>query len=143
MKNEQRFEKVLTANDTGETSSHQVGVHIPKSNRELLAFFPTLDGRQKNPRSRLSIVDVEGERWEFVLVYYNNRLHDPDGTRLEYRLLHVTRFLNARGARSGDRLVLIGQAGSGNYSALIEPRDGNGDQFKGAVVRLRGWRRVH
>ncbi len=143
MKNVQRFEKVLTANDTGETRSHQVGVHVPKTSLELLAFFPYLDASEKNPRCRLTAIDAHGKSWVLDLVYYNNKLHDPKGTRLEYRLLHVTRFLRAHGARSGDRLVLTGQPGSGSYYATVVAKEDNTDDRKGTVVRLRGWRRVH
>jgi hypothetical protein len=45
----QTYEKQLTANDTGETGAHQAGIHIPKSQKDLLSFLPPLDA-SKEPR---------------------------------------------------------------------------------------------
>ena len=96
------FQKVLSANDTGETGSHQAGIAIPKKNSELLEFLGPLDSAVKNPRKKLSCTDETGQIQELQFIHYNNKLHDPNGTRNEYRLTHLTNFLRMRGAESGD-----------------------------------------
>ena len=53
----QSFEKTLTANDTGETGAHQAGIHIPKSQTELLALLPYLNPMRKNPDAWLEMTD--------------------------------------------------------------------------------------
>lgn len=137
---EQTFSKLLTVNDTGQSGSHQAGIHIPKSEKDLIAFLPRLDSAVKNPDVWLECVDDTGQNWRFRYIHYNNRLHDPEGTRDEYRLTHMTGFLRAAGAIAGDVLSIAGEPGSGRLrlkiiranEAIEEPRR----------VRLRGWHRV-
>lgn len=141
----QTFEKPLTRNDTGETGGHQAGIHIPKSQTELLALLPFLDPAQKNPDAWLEMTDDSGVNWQFRYIYYNNRLHDEGGTRDEYRITHMTRFFRAVGATEGDVLVLSGSPGSNSYAISVR----RGDQEQGEPggkpvrVRLKGWHRVH
>ena len=54
---EQIFEKELTANDVGEAGGHQAGMHIPKSQKELIKFLPKLGTSLKNPDMWLSCSD--------------------------------------------------------------------------------------
>ena len=79
------FSKILTANDVGTTGSHQVGMRS-KSDKEFLNFLPKLD-QVKNPDARLDCYDSMGGLWQFRYIYYNNKLHDPKGTRDEYEFL--------------------------------------------------------
>lgn len=96
--------KALSANDVGETGGHQAGVLVPKS-AEILSFFPTLSAKEKNPRVRLVFRDEDGlTRWEFVFIYYNNKFFG--GTRNEYRLTCMTKYLRSRNAKVGDEIVL-------------------------------------
>ena len=95
--------KLLSPNDTGETKSHQAGMHIPKVGG-YLNFFPRLDGSKLNPDALLTFEGPKGTSWEFRFVYYNNRKFG--GTRDEYRLARMTRFLRSVDARSGDGVVL-------------------------------------
>ncbi|WP_306149765.1 MULTISPECIES: EcoRII N-terminal effector-binding domain-containing protein [unclassified Roseibium] len=141
----QTFEKTLTANDTGETGGHQAGIHIPKSQTDLLALLPYLDPDQKNPDAWLELVDDEKTVWRVRYVYYNNKLHENGGTRDEYRITHLTKFFRAVGAVSGDLMVLSGSAGSDRYSISVrKPELANETQSREPTrVRLRGWRRVH
>lgn len=139
--NRQTYEKPLTANDTGETGGHQAGVHIPKSQTDLLNFLPYLDPGQKNPDAWLEMTDDNGVTWRFRYIYYNNRLHDEGGTRNEYRITHMTGFFRAVGAVAGDTLILTGMPGSSDYS--IEVRKEVSEPGPPALIRLRGWRRVH
>lgn len=142
---EQTFEKQLTANDTGETGGHQAGIHIPKSQTELIALLPPLDRSEKNPDAWLEMSDDSGTSWRFRYIYYNNKLHDEGGTRDEYRITHMTGFFRALGAVAGDTLVLSGRSGSVSYSVSVRKADAAVTPTDGPPVRvrLRGWRRVH
>lgn len=96
------IEKVLSANDTGETGGHQAGFLIPRDSR-ILDFFPKLDASIKNPRVVIDIVDEAGEEWTFNYIYYNNRKFG--GTRNEYRLTGMTDFIRRHGLKAGDSIT--------------------------------------
>ena len=98
-----KISKVLSANDVGETGGRMAGILVPKATN-ILSFFPTLDSQQKNPRCVLSFLDDWNESWTFAFIYYNNRFWG--GTRNEYRLTRMTRYLRQLGAKSGDSLTL-------------------------------------
>jgi hypothetical protein len=96
--------KTLTANDLGWTGSHQVGIHVPKM---LVPYMPALDERARNPDLWLDVRDGDAgwvSRWRYV--HYNSLLF-ADGTRDEYRLLHVAGYLRLRNPVVGDRLEII------------------------------------
>lgn len=98
-----KISKKLTANDVGTTGAHQAGILVPKE-KAILSFFPSLDPNVKNPRITLIVRELkDGTRWEFNFIYYNNRLFG--GTRNEYRLTRMTRYLRAIDSRVGDNLV--------------------------------------
>lgn len=97
-----QIEKVLSPNDTGETSTHQAGWLVPKD-RQMLSFFPRLDPTVYNPRCVIDTLDEAGEEWTFNFIYYNNRLFG--GTRNEYRLTGVTAFVRRHRLRSGDTVI--------------------------------------
>ena len=103
--------KVLSSNDTGETGGHQSGILIPKR-QDILSFFPTLDTFELNPRVHLRFDDA-GQYWEFAFIYYNNRFFG--GTRNEYRLTRMTRFIRECGLIAGDEIVMHRDCG-GNYT---------------------------
>lgn len=96
-------EKILSRNDTGETGGHQSGIHIPKK-KEILSFFPTLGCSEKNPRFLLNFHDQFGKQWPFCFIYYNNKFFG--GTRNEFRLTGMTRYMDAYNLKSGDTLTL-------------------------------------
>lgn len=99
-----RITKTLSANDIGETGAHQAGILVPKE-PAILSFFPVLDTDAKNPRVSLTFRESDGiTRWDFNFIYYNNRFFG--GTRNEYRLTCMTRYLRARNAAVGDQVVL-------------------------------------
>ncbi len=104
--------KVLSANDTGETGGHQAGLLIPKQDR-LLSFFPALDASRLNPRVHLLFEDDEGRTREFAYIYYNNRLFG--GTRNEYRLTRMTKYIREARLTAGDQVVMQ-RRGNGTYS---------------------------
>lgn len=95
--------KTLSANDTGETGGHQAGILVPRE-PEILSFFPPLGTEEKNPRVHLIFRDPAGEAWEFAFIYYNNSFFG--GTRNEYRLTRMTKFMRAHNLREGDELIL-------------------------------------
>ena len=141
----QEFEKALTANDTGETGGHQAGIHIPKSQKELLALLPYLDSTKKNPYAWVDMIDDTGVAWRFRYIYYNNKLHSVGGTRNEYRITHMTKFLRAVGAVQGDLLVISGSPGSHRYTISVRKvvQDQLPQSDGGNRIRLTGWRRVY
>lgn len=94
--------KLLTANDVGATGSHQVGIHIPKTGG-CLHFFPQLDSSLKNPDIHIVFSDAKHRKWEFRFIHYNNKKFG--GTRDEYRLLRINKFLKMHYAQKGDGLV--------------------------------------
>lgn len=95
--------KVLSSNDTGETGGHQAGMLIPKGG-EILEFFPTLNGEEKNPRTYLYFIDDVNRRWKFNFIYYNNKFFG--GTRNEYRLTGMTAYIRQNNLKTGDTIVL-------------------------------------
>jgi len=97
------IKKELSANDSGETGTHQAGILVPKE-PSILAFFPPVDKATKNPRHSLSFRDEAGGKWTFEFIYYNNRFFG--GTRNEYRLTCMTEFLRSNNLKAGDELVL-------------------------------------
>jgi len=137
---EQRYEKTLTANDTGHSGGHQAGIHIPKSQQDLIALLPPLNAGIKNPSVWITAVDEHHVDWQFRYVYYNNSLHDAGGTRDEYRITHMTSYFRAAGARPGDVLIIQGEPGTGTIAIAVR---GSGSASEPRRVRLRGWRRVH
>ncbi len=139
------FAKLLSANDIGATGSHQAGICVPKSDPELLAFLPFLDPAMLNPDCWLLCEDEAGVEWELRYIYYNNRLHGQ-GTRNEYRITHLTKFLKQNGAKAGDYLRFTATGDGPRYRMTVEqgapsaPADRN---TLPGVIRLSGWRRVH
>lgn len=127
--------KILSANDIGATGGHQAGILIPKDPR-ILGFFPGLDAKRYNPRCHLMFTDETRTRWEFAFIYYNNALFS--GTRNEYRLTRMTKYIRNTGLEVGDELILENNATSGysvRYRRKSQPEIVNG------VLKLgSGWR---
>ena len=93
--------KILSSNDTGETGGHQAGILVPKKS-ELLDFFPKLNSSTKNPRTVMTLSDEHGEGWSFNFIYYNNKFFG--GTRNEYRLTGMTKYIRSNGLKAGDEI---------------------------------------
>jgi hypothetical protein len=131
-----RIAKTLSANDVGTTGGHQAGILVPKS-AEILSFFPLLPKFEKNPRVDLVVRErVSNARWDFIFIYYNNRLFG--GTRNEYRLTGMTRFLRVIAASEGDELMFTKDENKSIYVELL--RAGLGEYPNDGVLHLRsGW----
>jgi Restriction endonuclease EcoRII, N-terminal len=142
------FSKTLSANDVGATGTHQGGILIPKSEAELLSFLPPLDPAIKNPDAWIECIDEVGSLRRFRFVYYNNKLHDPKGTRNEYRITYMTSYFREMCASEGDTFEISRVDGKARYAIRvvrlladsIEPKE------QDSVFRIKissGWRRVH
>lgn len=123
--------KVLSSNDVGLTGAHQAGILVPKKD-EILAFFPSLNKMQRNPRVVLSFKDGSGNVWEFAFIYYNNRLFG--GTRNEYRLTRMTKYIISNDLKPGDEIVLVNLH---NGDRQITYKRKNGTR-KAESIRLTG-----
>lgn len=140
------FHKTLSANDVGATGAHQGGILIPKGERELLAMLPPLDPQIKNPDVWLTCIDQHGDILKFRFVYYNNKLHDPHGTRNEYRITYMTTWFRNQGARQGDMFEISREEGHDGYFVKVISATTSVEQAEeqGPVrIQLRGWQRVH
>ena len=141
--NEITYCKLLTANDVGQTKSHQAGIHIPKGNPDLLTFLPKLDGKTLNPSVWLKCQDQNGEIWNFRFVYYNNKFHSESGRRNEYRITHMTKFLKANATTVGDTFSISNLSTNNFYTIRIEHKEEYNNVTNNIVVRLKGWSRLH
>lgn len=128
--------KELSPNDAGETRTHQSGILVPKDPR-VLEFFPLLDKIKHNPRCHLVFEDESGEMWEFAFIYYNNALFG--GTRNEYRLTRMTRYIRVSGLVSGDEIQLTCDPG-GNYKVSYHRRKQIGVHESGVLKLGSGWK---
>ncbi len=127
--------KILSANDTGETGGHQAGILIPKDEK-VLSFFPALDASFQNPRCHLRFLDRAGTFWEFAFIYYNNQLFG--GTRNEYRLTRMTKYIRQAALVQGDELVL---SRDGTRFSVDYRRKRDTASLAGSVLKLgTGWR---
>lgn len=124
----------MSANDCGQTGSHQAGIFIPKD-KSLLDFLPKLDPTIENPEAEFVCVDSSGETWRFRYIYYNNKLHGQ-GSRNEYRITRMTAFIKKFEIQPGDELVISLQS-ENLYS--IDHRDVRPAEGR---VKLSGWRQV-
>ncbi len=126
--------KSLSANDAGETGGHQAGILIPRDQR-ILSFFPPLIAAELNPRTHIIFEDATGALWEFAYIYYNNRLFG--GTRNEYRLTRMTRYIRQVALASGDEIILHRDE-HGRYSIEHQFANTAISTPKGSVLKLSG-----
>lgn len=143
-----KFVKTLSANDVGTTGGHMGGILVPKGDGELLAFLPTLDASTLNPSAWIDCVAPDGSPLRLRFVYYNNRLQTPGGTRNEYRITYLTKFLRDAGAKEGDIFEIAKADGSSVYRIRVISRGDLGPPASGddGPIRIKlttGWRRVH
>ncbi|MFC3058080.1 EcoRII N-terminal effector-binding domain-containing protein [Sinirhodobacter populi] len=145
---EKTFAKTLSANDVGETDAHMGGILVPKGDGELLAFLPKLDPGVLNPSAWIECSTPDGQILRLRFVYYNNKLHAPKGTRNEYRITWLTKFLRESGAKSGDTFQISRENEDGPYRIEVVPaRAETPAQEDDGPVRIKlssyVWRRVH
>lgn len=139
-----KFRKYLSANDVGSTGGHQGGILIPKGEKELLAILPQLRSDIKNPDAWIRCIDDAGNAMRFRFVYYNNKLHDPGGTRNEYRITHMTGWFRDVGVSEGDSFEISKAEHEPHYSIAIRQQSKQSELTdENPRIRLTGWRRVH
>lgn len=131
--------KTLSANDIGETGGHQAGILVPKVPK-IIAFFPRLSETEKNPRAKLMFrEDDDGlTRWEFFFIHYNNRLFG--GTRNEFRLTCMTRYLRSKNAKVGDEIVLSRDEEDRLFIRCIRASGLNSKSDEDTLVLSGGWK---
>lgn len=141
-----KFYKVLSKNDVGETHSHQSGIRIPYPIAKETGIFPQLSPELLNPRSEVVFYDEEGTMYTFQYIWYNDELHNKDRKRghNEFRLTCVNVYLNKVKAKSGDEVWFqidendvhhIGLRKASNDSA-------NEDPFGESVIVIsKGWKK--
>lgn len=96
--------KRLSDNDVGATNSHQAGFLIPKLFVKE-GLFEKLSEEVLNPRLRLKFRDlIDNSEIYLTYIYYNNKCFE--GTRQEYRLTGLTRWIKNHGLRSGDTIQI-------------------------------------
>lgn len=144
----QIYRKTLSANDVGSTGAHQAGILVPKTNKDLLAFLPSLDSSLKNPDAWLKCLDENGNERKFRFVYYNNKFHDEKGTRNEYRITHMTNYFRFIGAQEGDTFEISKESDAHQFFIRTIGKISNNLQTKDTdnCVRIKlksTWRRVH
>lgn len=109
-------QKRLSDNDVGATNSHQAGFLIPKEFVKN-GLFEELPNESLNPRLRLKLIDLkDGSEIYCSYIFYNNR--NFGGTRFEYRLTGLTRWIKNQGLRAGD-VIQINRIGLHDYSVEI------------------------
>ncbi|KGF66321.1 EcoRII N-terminal effector-binding domain-containing protein [Pseudomonas lutea] len=130
--------KKLSANDIGYTGGHQAGILIPKQ-EEILAFFPSLNRTEKNPRIQLTVREKNSEtRWDFNLIYYNNKLFG--GTRNEYRLTGMTRFCRAADLQPDDELEFYKDENACIYVNIRRSKVTPCEDTDGVLILSGGWK---
>ena len=107
---------------------------------ELLSFLPELGEKAYNPSVWVMCRDEYDEVWKFRYVFYNNKLHSPSGTRNEYRLTHMTKFLKRNSSLAGDSFVMTKNENNDEYRIRVVPQILN--PLKKAI-KLTGWNRVY
>jgi hypothetical protein len=134
--------KKLSANDIGLTGGHQAGILVPKD-PAILGFFPKLDAGIKNPRVSLTVRELgDDTRWQFNFIYYNNRLFG--GTRNEYRLTCMTKYLCAVSAKVDDDLVFqMDEDGSIFVHCDRSNNESTGMNDSGILVLGGGWKVIN
>ena len=142
------FIKTLSANDVGTTGGHMGGILVPKGDGELLAFLPRLDPSVLNPSAWINCLTPDGNTLRLRFVYYNNRMHAPNGTRNEYRITYLTKFLRDANAKEGDAFEIARSDEEENYRLRVIAREqvAENRQEEDGPVRIKltsVWRRVH
>jgi hypothetical protein len=132
-----KIRKKLSTNDVGANGSHQAGILVPKE-EQVLSFFPALSKTEKNPRMKLVVFEQESrERWEFNFIYYNNKLF-KQGTRNEYRLTGMTKFLRAINAKVDDELIFSRDENASFVVGILRSNTPSSLQTDGDTLILGG-----
>lgn len=119
------FCKFLTANDTGETQSHQAGLHISKHAWPLIFDVPGVKGSNMD---RLWEVC-----WNGGSVTQSRAIYYGQGTRNEYRMTRLGPEFRGP-EHTGDLLVVTRRLGSERLNAWVLEDEGSVEEFLGAFA---------
>ena len=133
-----RVQKTLSPNDTGDTRSHQAGIHVPK---QLVHFFPVLNESAMNPRADVRLQNEQGVTGTCTYIHYNNRVVS-DGTRDEYRITRIRSFLIKCGARTGDTIEFTRVADDEYVVGLVDLETKSASPHTVIVDLSGGWKTV-
>lgn len=98
------FIKELSANDAGETNSHQSGFLIPKGIART-GYFPNFSNEELNPRQLLTFTILNsGQTISLNYIHYNSKVLKL-GSRHEYRLTGTSGFIREFELKSGDEIA--------------------------------------
>jgi hypothetical protein len=144
MSSYKKYHKVLTANDVGKTNAHQGGICIPKTGQSPMHILPYLDPSIKNPYVWINCRDQNSNIWSFRYIYYNSKLHPSvnektgkyQGTRNEYRITHLTKYLKANCAKVGDVFEISKRLNFYEINLIKKSRSSD------LKIVLRGWSTV-
>ena len=132
-----RVRKTLSPNDTGDTRSHQAGIHVPKA---LVHFFPVLNESTLNPRANVRLQSEQGVIGSCTYIHYNNKVLS-DGTRDEHRITRIRSFLTQCGARTGDTIEL-NRIGDNQYLVRIVESETKPTSDTVVIDLASGWKTV-
>lgn len=117
--------KIISANDVGQTGSHQCGYYLPKSVWEM--FSPRPPKRGENREHAVSILWQDGRRTDSRVKWYGV------GTRSEYRLTHFGRgFPWLSHDKVGSLLVIVVRSHS-DFHAYVLEADEDIEEIVGAL----------
>lgn len=112
--------KILSENDIGINGSHQAGFLVPKLFIKE-GLFQKLSDTEMNPRLKLKFIDLKDGSDVFLnYIYYNNKFFG--GTRHEYRLTGLTRWIKNHGLQPGDS-IQVSRVSKFDYTIEIMKRE--------------------
>lgn len=119
------FCKFLSANDTGDTGSHQVGIYIAKNSIEILFDKAGVRGSNKDKMVKI--------RWQNDFETDSRFIYYGTGTRNEYRITRFGRgFPFLSNDNTGDLFILVKEAEE-YYSGYFLQTDDDIEEFLGAL----------
>ena len=122
------FCRFLTANDTGESGSHQAGIYMPKNTVPLLFDSPGIRGENKDRFVSITWNDDFTTKSRFI--YYGEK------TRNEYRITRMGKgFPYLKPDHTGD-LFILSQSDIENYNGYVLEHEDDIDEFLGAFGML-------
>ncbi len=108
--------KFLSANDTGDTGTHQAGIYIAKNAIAILFDEPGVKGSNKD-----KIVKI---RWQDDFFTTSRFIYYGSGTRNEYRITRFDRgFPYLRSEHTGDLFVLVKYSEEDYFAYVLETED--------------------
>lgn len=118
------FCKFLSANDTGDTGSHQVGIYIGKNSIPILFDRPGIRGENKDKFVKI--------KWQDDFITNSRFIYYGVGTRNEYRITRFERgFPFLKSDHTGDLLVLV-KVSEEDYTAYVLSSEDEINEFLNA-----------